>query len=79
MKIVRSGDILEITENSIRHSFKVADISRVSYLEATGTTVIDVSGQVFRVRLMECQGIRAKTSEQLYNKMVKIMGRRGIL
>lgn len=76
MKIVKRGDLVEFTVNGIRHSVTRPNILRVAYAEDTGTVVIEIPGHTFRTRLMECKGIKAKTSEQLYHKIADLMNPR---
>jgi hypothetical protein len=73
VKIVKRGDFVEFTQNGMRHTVRRSDIKRVSFSEDKGHIAIDVPGYVFHVRLMECEGIRAKTSEQLYKKIAGLM------
>ena len=73
MRIVKRGDLVEFTDNGIRHTVSRAHILRVAFVEDKGSIVIDIPGHTFRTRLMECKGIRAKTAEQLYQKIADLM------
>lgn len=73
MKITKRGELVEFTDNGVRHTVSRSHILRVGYVEANGAIVIDIPGHSLRTRLMECDGIRAKTAEQLYRKIADLM------